>query len=752
MPDLTRLEAELGERYPASWVRYHLDSFNPAYFEAFDTEEVSRHMTLLRALDDEHLVFARAWPADPEPGPGDDRWWVEVVGYDAFQFLATLCNLLAVRGLSIAEGSVFTSRPTSGTPPMGRRPTFRPGPGGRAGRTSDRGPDRRPKIVDRFLVRRARDQADAPAPLDWDAFQGELRSLAQLLREGRHDEVHHRLIGPLAAILGTRRGEEPTLEPLDLTIDPDADASATVVKVSARDSFGFLSLTASALALCGIRIVQAMIRTGDGKIDDTLWVTDRSGLKISSESQLRELRLSLILIEHFSSRLHRATNPKAALVHFSRFANDSMERPDWADEFAALDRLEVLDALVRVLGESDFLWEDYLQARPEDLLPMIANPSEWGRRSPAELSAELDSALVGATDRDGLARVLQRFKDREIFRAGFRAILGLGESAEALADELSDAAEVLLRAAYAIALRELTEAMLQRADGLPAPSALFVLGKCGGRELGFGSDLEVLLVHEGRPVGDPPVGPAFDRLVAGLRRMLGGLQGSMFELDFRLRPYGNAGAPAPSIATFADYYRGDGPAWSYERQALLKLRPIAGDPGLIAAVGAVRDRFVYGPEPFDLESCRRMRRLHVEQLVEPGRINAKFSPGALVDVEYFVQALQIAHGGRDPGLRVPNTLEAISLLGGAGRLDAATVEALRACYRFFRSLIDALRVVRGHARDLTVPLPETDEFVLLARRMRRPDPETLQAELQSRLGTTREIGSRLEDYLRVAPA
>ena len=69
-------------------------------------------------------------------------------------------------------------------------------------------------------------------------------------------------------------------------------------------------------------IVQAEIRTGDGRVDDTLWVTDRSGHKITAEAQLRELRLSLILIEHFSSRLPRATNPEAALVHFSRFATD----------------------------------------------------------------------------------------------------------------------------------------------------------------------------------------------------------------------------------------------------------------------------------------------------------------------------------------------------------------------------------------------------------------------------------------------
>ena len=171
-----------------------------------------------------------------------------------------------------------------------------------------------------------------------------------------------------------------------------------MVHIAARDSFGFLSLTVSALALCGIMIGQADIRTDDGRVNDTLWVADRSGHKITDEAQLRELRLSLILIEHFSRRLHRATNPEAALVHFSRFASATMGRPAWAREFAALDQPEVLDALVRVLGESDFLWEDYLHARPEDLLPMVGNPAEWRRRDRGELMAELQQALAGADD------------------------------------------------------------------------------------------------------------------------------------------------------------------------------------------------------------------------------------------------------------------------------------------------------------------------------------------------------------------
>ena len=307
---------------------------------------------------------------------------------------------------------------------------------------------------------------------------------------------------------------------------------------------------------------------------------------------------------------------------------------------------------MRVLGESDFLWEDYLLVRPEDLLPMICNPSEWRRLDPAEMAAELEAALAEAGDHDARERALRRFRDHAVFRASFRAILRKPGDADTLEAELSEAAEVLLRAAFAVATAERAGTLPRTPEGEASPSAPVrpgqVRGPRAGVRLGHRADARLRRPAARRGPRRASPGAAFDALVSSLRRLLAGRRGTTFDLDFRLRPHGRAGPPATSIRAFADYYRGDGPAWGYERQALIKLRPIAGDPALIAEVEALRDRFVYGPEPFDLEGFRRLRRLQVEQRVPTGRISAKFSPGALVDVEYFVQVLQIAHGGRRP--------------------------------------------------------------------------------------------------------
>ena len=127
-----------------------------------------------------------------------------------------------------------------------------------------------------------------------------------------------------------------------------------------------------------------------------------------------------------------------------------------------------------------------------------------------------------------------------------------------------------------------------------------------------------------------------------------------------------------------------------------------------------------------------MREKQLRQLVTAGTLNAKLSPGGLVDVEYLVQILQLDHGRADPELRTPGTLSALSALHARGHLDTTTHDDLRAAYGFLRGLINALRVVRGNAKDLALPPVGTDEYAFLARRLgytRGPAGEPARARL-----------------------
>jgi glutamate-ammonia-ligase adenylyltransferase len=285
-------------------------------------------------------------------------------------------------------------------------------------------------------------------------------------------------------------------------------------------------------------------------------------------------------------------------------------------------------------------------------------------------------------------------------------------------------------------------------DGKPAMMSVAALGKCGGRELGFASDIELMFIYSGngRTDGAESIETAdyYERLVRSVVTTVHARQEGIFQIDLQLRPYGKAGSMAVSLEAFKKYFAPDGPAWAYERQALVKLRPIAGDPDLGNTITGLRDEFAYKGGPFDVTAMRAMRERQIRHLVTGGTFNAKYSPGGLVDVEYLIQGLQINHGADNPALRVTNIRTAMSLLNEAGILSDVDYTGLRKSHTFLRWLIDSLRVVRGNAKDITVPPYGSEEFAFLARRLRyENDINRLRDDLLMYQTQVLEINNRL---------
>ena len=201
---------------------------------------------------------------------------------------------------------------------------------------------------------------------------------------------------------------------------------------------------------------------------------------------------------------------------------------------------------------------------------------------------------------------------------------------------------------------------------------------------------------------------------------------------------------AVSFESFKNYYAPDGAAWAYERQALVKLRPIIGDLELNNELCRLRDVYVYESGPFDVTAMRAMRERQVRHLVTGGTFNAKFSPGGLVDIEYLIQGLQINHGVQNPSLRLTNLADAMSALDAAGILSEEDHNHLRKAYTFLRWLIDSLRVVRGNSKDVTMPPVGSDEFLFLARRLGyEQDVKHLSDDLARYVADVQEINARL---------
>ncbi len=750
----------------------HVSRMDASYSEVFSPAEIQQHAALAQKLNENVPAVVEALALD------ESTWRVTIVGYDYPGELSIICGLFFVHGFNILDGFVFTYEPSDSATralvaPQATSGVQTPRSFGRRFRTklsSDPSTDdTRQKIVDVFTVKSV--YFEPPAADIWDVYTLDLYNLLGKFRSGQRREARGQLAKRVGAAFQTVPGKISALLPIDIEIDNSISERYTVLRIDAPDTVGFLYEFTNALAFTRTNIARMLVRSVGSRAQDVLYVTDADGRKIESPEKQRELRAAIVLIKHFTHLLPNSPNPETALLHFREFLAQLFQRPNWPDEIASLERSEVLKALARVLGVSDFLWDDFLRMQYTSLFPVVRDVEALAAAKPrAELESELAQVLatcsLGESDYPNWRAALNAFKDRELFRIDMRHILGLTAEFWEFAAELTDLAETVIVAALEGCQSELKakygEPQLE--SGAPCGFSVIALGKCGGRELGFASDIELMFVYAGKGQTLGPeitdTGDYFEKLVQSVMSTIHARQEGIFQIDLQLRPYGKAGNLAVSLEAFQRYYAPGGSAWAYERQALVKLRPIsagasetfAGDPALGAELCRLRDEYVYRGGPFDVTAMRAMRERQVRHLVTGGSFNAKYSPGGLVDVEYLIQGLQINHGalapdglaGEKQAIRSTNIREAMNALHEAGILSEADYTSLRKAHTFLRWLIDSLRVVRGSAKDTTVPAYGSEEFAFLARRLRyENDLDRLRDDLLNYQTEVQEINQRL---------
>lgn len=700
----------------------------PGYQELFTESQQHNHLRLLTTLTALKRVKVQGVPLD------DHRWEVTIVGFDEPGELSVICGLLLSHGMNIVSGDIFTGYQT-----------IRTGMELQTGRL----------FIDVFQVQA--NQSISPQEY-WKRFESDLESIIVEPHPSARSAQQVRLARRVANLVEFEPEAEATpLLPLVIEVDNDHDPDVTVLRIAGEDTIGFLYELTNALSLCGILIRRVTIRTTQTQVTDTLYVTDEFERKITDPHHLKELRSAVTLIRHFTHLLPHAPNPEAALLHFRALLKRLFSNPDWAEHIESLDRSEVLGALSRLLGVSDFLSEELLRQEVTRVLPILTDSSlRQDAKASSQLMSELDQELKGAVSLDQQRTILNGFKEREMLRVDMRHVLGQQESMTGFSLELSDIADVVLQATLVISQKELHSQF-----GVPTLSSgdacritVCTLGKCAGRELGFASDIELMFLYqgEGRTSGPESISNEeyFDRLTDRFVKTSQSRRKGIFEIDLRLRPHGRAGSRAVTLESFRRYFSSSGPAWPFERQSLVKLRPTAGDIGFGGEILALRDELIYTGTAFDVAAMRALRDKQIRQLVTPGTFHAKLSPGGLVDIEYLVQGLQLIHGGRFPSVRTPNTREAMKALEAVGAMTAEQRLLLRDAHRFMRRLIDALRMVRGDATDLTVPARQTEEHRLLARRMRLfKDSFDLSADIESYSTMVQELAlSLLPDVSR----
>ena len=407
-----------------------------------------------------------------------------------------------------------------------------------------------------------------------------------------------------------------------------------------------------------------------------------------------------------------AADPDQALLLLVRILEAGDER-EWRRLVSALQAdVDLRRRLIEVVGMSEALG-DFI-ARHRDAWAVLADaealtqaPSFRSMRQAMLLAVGAHPGIdepVAAADDTGTLDALRVEYRRALLGIAARDLHGVA-SMETVAAWLSDLADAVLEAALAVA---------RCAIGMAAQSCRFAvigMGKAGARELNYVSDVDVIFVAEPRDGADEQQAlAAATSLATGLMRACTAVtsEGSIWEVDAGLRPEGRQGALVRTIASHVGYYERWAQTWEF--QALLKARPVAGDLALGAGYVDAVSAFVWSAadRPGFVQDVQAMRR-RVEQHV-PARLadrELKLGPGGLRDVEFSVQLLQLVHGRSDVMLRSPATiaaLEALSTWGYVGRDDAAT---LASAYRFLRTLEHRLQLFRLR-RTHTMPEDDAD--------------------------------------------
>jgi glutamate-ammonia-ligase adenylyltransferase len=417
---------------------------------------------------------------------------------------------------------------------------------------------------------------------------------------------------------------------------------------------------------------------------------------LTRASRLMQQMLPLLL-----DWLSASPNPDAGLLMLRNLLSGSQRRAQLVAAFR--DSPEVAQRLCTLVGTSRVVG-DMLSHNP-DVIPRLADDHRLRTRPVDQLVASATDAVSWRTDPADRQAALRRWNERHLLGVASRDVLGTA-TVENVGGDLSALADATVEAALA--------SLDPR-----VPFAVMALGRFGGAELSYASDLDVLFVYDadpGRPSGEGErSGDDREalRVASGLLRGIGGTTPSerLYRIDAGLRPEGRNGALARSIEGYRNYW--DRYALVWERQAMIRARVVAGDHAVGRRLLDVLEPAVWGrglDEGEEREIRRMKARIERERIPvgEDPQFHLKLGRGSLSDIEFTAQLLQLRHGVRATG-----TMAALRLLAGAGALDPDDAEVLMTSYRFCERARNRWFLIDGQLRGSLPTAP--DQLRWLAR-------------------------------------
>lgn len=460
--------------------------------------------------------------------------------------------------------------------------------------------------------------------------------------------------------------------------------------------------------------------------------TLRDGPKFSHPSE-KSIQNFYAILPEILEVCARVPKPNSAVEHLLRFVENSHARETFLELFRENEKL--LELLLILFGSSDFL--SGILIRQPDLMDVLLDlESIYRFKTLEKITAEINRHLASCKTLEDKKIYLRKFKQGEELRIGVRYLIKESDLLGTLTD-LSVLAEVYLNTVLNLAGEEVNKQFGRSGPPLDG-FAIFAMGKLGGRELNFGSDLDIVFVYQ-EPEQEAPGLPQEKILsyYVAVSQMIFQLTSEMtpagfaYKVDTDLRPEGVGGVLVHSLKGYEDYFKTRARIW--ERQAMTRARFAAGNADLGEKFLKAVHEFTYRPklEYGSLIEISRLRERMEKELakeIKKGK-NVKLGYGGLADIEFTVQVLQLMHGYRNPRLRRANTLEALSALVDCAILEHNEADRQRAHYLFLRNLECALRLLSQ---------PFSNHL---------PGDETEQAPLARLLGYEGETSSELAGKL-----
>ena len=389
-------------------------------------------------------------------------------------------------------------------------------------------------------------------------------------------------------------------------------------------------------------------------------------------------------------------DPDAGLLGF-RSLSEELGRTPWYLRMLR-DEGEVAQRLAQVLGSSRYA-AALLQREPEGIRLLSGEGLDLlGRET---LQIEMLATAGRSSTPAAATTAIRAIRRRDLVRVACADVCGLVDVVE-VAEGLTDLTHATLEAALAAATRSVAE---QRREALPTRMALISMGRLGGHEISYGSDADVMFVHDPLPGADPTAASRAARAVANEMRQMLGQAGPdpALELDAALRPEGNQGPLVRTIDSYAAYYGRWSAVW--EAQALLRAEAAVGDEDLCRRFTELIDPLRWpssGLSAAEATEVRRIKaRVDTERLprgADP-KMHLKLGRGALTDIEWTVQLLQMQHAHEVPGLRTTRTLDALRAARDAGLVGDQQAACLEESWLWCSRARNAVVLVRGSADD-----------------------------------------------------